>query len=871
MPLSWTDSDRSTRGYAPAARWAECCLLGILLGFWTGTAESEPSLSTAIAPQPLAAALADFAHQAGLQLVYVSQIAAGRTSKGARAGLSPAAALTELLDGTGLTFQFLNERTVRIFEPVAVAPTTQSTETRAPAKRVERPAPPWPSLLDEIIVTGSREERQRSATEYIQNVAASVSVLSGDRLEAQELEQLVDYAPYIPGMNLVPSGVPGLVYTIIRGIQPLTEAPPVAYYLDDAPIGVSGSWANANGIGLDLPTYDLDRFEVLRGPQGTLYGAGSEIGVIKYVFKQPNLSDFEARVGGDGSTIHGASKMGGSAQAMLNAPVVEGLLGLRVSAYDSYTPGYIDNLYSGAKGVNVLRQYGGRIATLWQPTESVSVAIKALWHRIEADSAPSVYPPGAATVPNTGAAWFSEAVGSYGDLAFRNAFLTPYRKSLNLYSATLHWKPGSAEFVSATAWSSNRIFSDYDSSRLNGGYYPQWSGGTVPPGLALTGRDIDFEKFSEELRILSPRGKRIEWMLGGFYTRQGVTDRQYTYAFDKAYHPIALFAPSLSFSTLPSTFKELAIFGDLTWRVTDHIDLAGGIRYSHDDQQFNSAGGGWNIPTSYDSGRSSEGAATWLLTAKYRFTPDVMLYGRVATGFQPGSPNGSTPGIPLTVKGETLTNYESGLKAEFLERKGLVDLSVFYIDWKNIQIGVSNGTAGYVANAGRAISQGLELTSSYSPLRGLTLAYNAAYTQCEFVSVIPAANYVLTGYQLSNVPKWSMSSTADYVWALTNTWRAHVGGGFRWIGQEWSGPGSVEDHSGYPAVVLPAYSVLDLNAGIMRGRLTFRAFARNVTDKRASLQSGTQVDYIANPPTPVLIYNNLLQPRTVGIGFDYSF
>ena len=182
--------------------------------------------------------------------------------------------------------------------------------------------------------------------------------------------------------------------------------PPVTYYLDDTPIGVSGSWAYASSLGLDLPTYDLERFEVLRGPQGTLYGAGSEIGVIKYVFKQPNVSDFEARVGVDGSTIHGASKMGGSAQAMLNAPLVQGLLGVRVSAYDSYTPGYIDNLYSGAKGTNVLRQYGGRIATLWQPTESVSVTIKALLHRIEADSSADVVTPGAATVPNTGAAWF---------------------------------------------------------------------------------------------------------------------------------------------------------------------------------------------------------------------------------------------------------------------------------------------------------------------------------------------------------------------------------------------------------------------------------------------------------------------------------
>jgi outer membrane receptor protein involved in Fe transport len=197
----------------------------------------------------------------------------------------------------------------------------------------------------------------------------------------------------------------------------------VTYYLDDTPIGVSGNWAYTSTLGLDLPTYDLERFEVLRGPQGTLYGAGYQIGVIRYVFKQPNVRDFEARVGVDGSTIDGASKMGGSAQAMLNAPLVEGLLGVRVSAYDSYTPGYIDNLYSGAKDINVMRVYGGRIAALWQPTESVSVTIKALLHRIEADSSGDVVTPGAATVPDTGAAWFAQAVGSYGDLATSTAFL----------------------------------------------------------------------------------------------------------------------------------------------------------------------------------------------------------------------------------------------------------------------------------------------------------------------------------------------------------------------------------------------------------------------------------------------------------------
>jgi len=846
--------------------------VGILGSVWISGARADSPLINDIVPQPVADALDEFANQTGLQLVYETRIAKERASKGARAGLSAKEALTQLLDGTGLLFEFLNARTVRIFESVAAAP--QSTETRAPAKRVERSAPPWTSLMNEIIVTGSRDERQRAAADYVQNVGASVSVVSGTLLEEQKLEQLIDYTAYVPGMNVVTSGVPGQTLVIIRGIAPLTEASAVSFYLDDTPIGATGNWAYANGLSLDLLPYDLEWFEVLRGPQGTLYGAGSQIGMIKYTFKQANVSDFEARVGADVSTIHAASKFGGSIRAMVNVPVVEGLLGVRLSAYDSYTPGYIDNLYSGARNLNVLRQYGGRIAGLWQPAQALSVTLNAFLHRIDEYAPGTVLTPGAATVPNTGAAWFSEAVGSYGDLVTNLAFLEPAAKSLDLYSATMHWNPRSVEILSATAWSRSHAYFTNDQTPVEGDYYPQLSDGAVPAGLALFRRDLGLEKFSQELRIRSLPARHVEWMLGGFYTRESSTDQQYSYAFDKAYHPIAFFAPSLSFSTLPSTFKERAVFGDLTWRVTDYVDLAGGIRYSHNDQQFISAGGAWNIPTSYDSGRSSEAAATWMVTARYRLTPDVMFYGRAATSFQPGGPNNSTPGIPPTVKGETLTNYESGLKAEFLERKGLVDLSVFYIDWKNVQMGVSNGTAGYFANGGHVISQGLEFTSSYSPLRGLTLAYNAAYTQCDFVSVIPAANYVLTGYQLSNVPKWSMSSSVDYAWTPTNLWRAHVGGGFRWIGQEWSGIGAVmkrDSPFSYPAVLIPSYSVLDLNARIVKGPLTMRAFARNVMDKRAYLESGTEVDYVANPPTPLTIYNNLLQPRTIGIGFDYGF
>jgi outer membrane receptor protein involved in Fe transport len=181
----------------------------------------------------------------------------------------------------------------------------------------------------------------------------------------------------------------------------------------------------------------------------------------------------------------------------------------------------------------------------------------------------------------------------------------------------------------------------------------------------------------------------------------------------------------------------------------------------------------------------------------------------------------------------------------------------------------SLGFLSFAANAGRARSEGVELTSSYSPLQGLRLGYYATYTQCEFISVNRDASYVLTGYQLSNVPKWNASASADYDWTLTTLWHAHIGASFRWIDREGAGNGAVQTPAGYPTVVLPSYAVLDLNSCIAKGPLSLRVYLRNLTDKRANLQSITLWDVLTS--TPVQIASRPPQPRTLGLGFDYSF
>ena len=850
---------------APPGRWPACCLLGMLMSGWSGTARSEAVLSAPIGSQPLAKALVEFAHQTGLQLLYESKLAAQRQSHEVPAGLSATDALKQLLQGTGLNFQFLNPKTVRIYEPAAVAP-AQSSPAEVPKPRAEPPVHRLDTLAD-ILVTGTRRDEHLSDLEDVQMIPASVSVVSGASLEAQNAVQLSDYAANVPGLNVIGGGMPGASGVAIRSVSPLVLATSVAFYLDDVPIGSSGRWGYAGGTALDLLPYDLERLEVQRGPQGTFGGAGAEIGSIKYVLNPPDASRFEARVGADVNTIRGAAEPGESVRAMVNAPIIDGLFAVRATAYDSYTPGYIDNAYSGATGINVLRQYGGRIAALWRPAESLSLTVTAFYNLIEQASQSEVLSPSVVNVPGSGDAYIVSGAGSYGDLVDSLAFLSPFRKSLESYSATLRWNPGFAEIKSVTGWSRNHEHYVEDYTPIDGSYFPVLNS-AVPAGLARLVEDVYLDKLTEELRIASPSGQRLDWVSGAFYTRERLDQLWVENAFDDSYQPIAAFAPHLSALSRPSAFNELAVFGDVTWEFSDPFEVAAGIRIAHDTQDYNNVLAG-TLGQQDFAGQESDTVATWMTSARYRIVPTVMFYARVATGSQPNSLLVPQSAISGAQNGETTTNYEIGVKSEFLERRALMDLTLFHLNRQRmLAIIYESGVFHAAADGGNATAQGLELTSSYTPLRGLRFGYNAAYTQCAYTEINPAAQYQLTGYQLENVPKWDMSITVNYDWTLPNLWHAHAGGDFRSIGQEWAAYVQSRSLGGYPTTELPSYTVLNLNAAVARGPLSLKFFARNLADKRAYLNS----DVIVNDyNTAVQIEHYVLQPRTLGVGFDYVF
>jgi len=253
------------------------------------------------------------------------------------------------------------------------------------------------------------------------------------------------------------------------------------------------------------------------------------------------------------------------------------------------------------------------------------------------------------------------------------------------------------------------------------------------------------------------------------------------------------------------------------------------------------------------------------------------VYARVATGFQPSF----IPGSPQPMVGERAVDYDVGLKAAFLESKALVDLSVFYVDQKDIPVTIFPNNVYTVTNGARATSRGFELTTSYVPIPDLELAYIADLTRAALVSVVPYADNLLTGYQIPYVPKWTMSARAAYIWPLGGLWHARIGGDIRWIGQMFGSGGGDGDYvqaiccQDYPEVVVPSYHVIDANAQVSRGSLRLKLYVRNLTDERGLIGRNSVLSLVSNSNAggfqPFEIQDKLLQPRTMGFGVDYTF
>ena len=704
--------------------------------------------------------------------------------------------------------------------------------------------------IAEIVVTAQKR------AENLQEVPTSVSVFGEAQLTRLHATQLNDFAAYLPGVSITSGGGPGQTTITLRGIAPVGPAAVVGTYIDETPLGASSHYARATEFGLDLMPYDVERVEVLRGPQGTLYGAGSMGGLLKYVMRDPSTEGFEFRAGVEGFDVTGADDMGWGARAGVNAPLGE-TAAFRASGYMQNTPGYVDNPSTGEENENELEQTGGRAAFLWRVSETLSVELGGTWQRIDSDDNGTMRLSLLGVDP-------IRAESDIGDLKNAHPLQQRFQKDLDYYSATVDWNLGWGQFVSASSYSTMHTLQQTDATEIFGTLYPLLTGGAIPAGLADFTVTLDLDKWTQEFRLASSAANAIEWRIGAFYTEEESDNLQLVTPMDMQGQVIPAFAPYLAIAQLPTDYSELAVFGDVTFKFSDSFDLIAGLRWAANDQQFRQISGGAILPVTDTPGESEEEVLTYMLSPRWRVSDDTMAYLRVASGYRPGGPNAVVLNLPPTVDSDELVNYEAGLKTQFNDGRALFNAAVFFIDWSDIQQVRTFGGVGGLGNAGDAESMGVEVESLFSVGTGLRLGLNLAYTDSTLVSnPEPLDNRV--GVQLPNVPKWSGAVTADYDFTMLGGREAHIGAGWRYVDEQQSQVVTNTDSLSY---LRPDYDVLDLNADVTFDAVTLRLFVKNLTDERAYTGGGTIVNGLN---IPVRVDVNVLQPRTVGLSLDVQF
>ncbi|WP_033923051.1 TonB-dependent receptor [Sphingomonas sp. 37zxx] len=695
-----------------------------------------------------------------------------------------------------------------------------------------------------IVVTAQKRAQN------IEDVPISISVVDGETLLAQGASSLTDYAALVPGMQAVNSGTPGQTQITLRGVAPLSSAQTVGIYLNDAPVGASSIYSRAGLFSLDLLPYDIQRVEVLRGPQGTLYGASSIGGLLKYVTVAPSTKTLSMRAGIEGFSIDGAGGLGWAAQTMVNAPLIEGKLGISASFSWRSTPGWVDSVNNPAlDDQNAYEQLGGRVAMLWRATNDLSVKLSSIWQSIDAQGN-GMY---AENLTGTRLA---------NGRSFNNFLAEPYQFDLEHYAAAIDYDLGGAALTSVTTYSEAHSTRVTDASYQYGTLFPLLTGGAIAPGLTPFTIDLGLKKFTQELRVASPSGGSVEWLVGGFYTHEDSTNAQLVRAFDKAGQALALFDP-LAVIALPAVYEEYAVFANGTLRVGGGFEVTGGLRWARNEQTFSQSTKGIIVAPAERSGESAEDVLTFSISSQFRFSDAAMVYARVANGYRPGGPNVSAPGLPSSVNSDKLTNYEVGLKADLAGRLASIDVAIFYMDWDDIQVVRSFGGISGQANGGKAVSKGFEGSLLVRPAVGLTFTGTGSYTDATLSESVPEING-LKDDRLPAVPEFSAMLRFDYAFDLGADASAAVGAGVRHASSRLS---RVE--SDPLAARARPYTSVDLNASVtFADHWTMRAYARNLLNDDGEMARSLLADGLNRPSFFGIVP---LQPRTVGVALDLAF
>ena len=826
---------------------ATALCLSIVGSSIAGPAAAAIRRDTNVAPQPLAQALSVFAKQRGLILAYRSEVVGDRQSVGAVGELTTDEALTKILSGTGLSFKYLDDRTITIVatsaaegagaapgQPSTAPPTGENSpkgsamsgsyllaqavsgqpaSSAASSSQVGEPATERHDSLQEIIVTAQKREQR------LIDVPISLAALSGDEIRARQIASMDDLASAVPGLAIEDTAG-GTRRISIRGISNDvgSYSPVIGVYLDEADV-TSGLFSQ-----LDLNVYDLERVEVLRGPQGTLYGEGSAGGTIRFITKNPDLTKLTFNA--DAAVLftqYGAPSQ--RIQQALNVPLVNDQLGLRFAGTFEHDGGWIDQPAAAVKNFNERNLIDFRAKGLWQPTSEFTVSALAEIHRNDESS-------------NAG----EDVNGEYTQVF--GLTTTPHLvDDFDIYNLTLSYQFAGAQLINTTTYVSQ--YQDQQNFGFTFAPLPP----PLPPLEALfTQVFYKLPSWTEELRLSSTGSGPWQWTIGAFY-------RHFRFEEDGA--AIAGFPgpPGAPFPLqFDSVSKSRAAFADTSYRFADRLTVGAGVRYFQDDQDYS----GGAPPSQTGTFRSTDPRGY----VQYKINEQANIYASAAKGFRSGGFNSlnQPPYGP-----ESVWTYELGTKMSLLDRRLDFDGAVFYSDYTQYQVyGVlpQGPPISIYSNAGNARVEGIEAQLTWHPSELWTLSISGDDLNTRFYKIDAASTAYNVGDNLDFFPKYAFTASAQRDMVLGSR-HAFVRLDYNEQGRQTNRNRSYGPWAFYESDVI---HMLNFNASLYwSDNLRLGIFAQNLLNDRG-FTSAADVD-----PVPAGGFVGIRsRPRTFGLDFGIS-
>ena len=710
--------------------------------------------------------------------------------------------------------------------------------------------------LEEVVVTAQRR------AERLQDVPAAITALSGDTLNQMHLQGNADLAAYVPSLSFDALG-PGETTLAIRGLgTSYGLEPAVSLYINETPLDIrTDGYAGAP----DIDFFDVDHVEVLRGPQGTLYGSSSMGGALRILTAQPDPSALavNAEVGGS-SMDHGGA--GYLAKSAVNLPLSADSAIRLVGAFE-HVPGYISQVAPGdyntpqpalpvtARRTNDADLKSGRIIGLWKPIDGLTIKPTFMISEVDASNN-------------------SQYFSNLPEFTIAANYPSPQASRLEVGNLQVEYALDFATLLSSTSVLSRDVQTQTDFTLFTANLAPVF-GVPYPPDYPATDFDTSHNSgFVQEFRLTSPTDQALRWVAGAYFShyRQHSTESTNSDSFADAIGQTT--GPNLYSFDQSVIDQQTAAFVDLTYRILPRFEVTAGERYYElRDSLANTQSGPIAAPSQPLVHAKASGNSPRLVLT-YRPVDDTTVYATAARGYRPGGPNVGLPsGIGCTLNNaysplyqpDQVWNYELGTKLEFLERKLTLDLAAYRIDWKNVQQSVTDPGCGYlfVANVGSASSKGLEAEINYKPIESLLLSASGSYDHAEFTSIdapFQGAAATRAGEAVPDVPRQKFNVGGEYTTPVVRNHTAY-------LRVDWSHVGSVPAGFTYSAV-RPAYGTLEAAVGVRTDHYDLSLYGHNLTNSNAILEilEGSTYSFGNTFATQISA-----PPRTIGVDLKMHF